>query len=142
MATTPVHSKYNLAIRQRVAKRQIPGYTVSSLIIFQDGTFLHFLYDVVRFTYTQTHYCGKNTNKGFAFNEGWAEFWAGSCYNTYGNSPTDYTREGNVAKALRALRNRCGSSDGQMVDVLQRNQGSVHSYDQYAAAHNKLYGCM
>ena len=45
-----------------------------------DGSLGHFLFDVVRYKYMQQHYCSKRTNKGFAFNEGWAEFWAGSCY--------------------------------------------------------------
>ena len=107
----------------------------------QDGTFLHFLSDVVKYKYTQTHTCGKLTNKGFAFNEGWAEFWAGTCFGIYGNSPTDYSYEGNVAKALRTLKANCGTSDGQMIDVLQRNPRSIHSFDEYASAHHDLTGC-
>ena len=80
-------------------------------------------------------------NGGFTFNEGWALFWAGSCYGTYGSTPTDYSYEGNVAKALRALKSRCGTSDGGMVMVLEKNEGSIHSYDEFASAHHSLYGC-
>ena len=36
-----------------------------------------------RYKYAQHHYCGKKTNYGFAFNEGWAEYWAGSCRGIY-----------------------------------------------------------
>ena len=44
-----------------------------------DGNFNHFLLDVVRFGYTRYHYCSSKTNLGFAFNEGWAEYYAGDC---------------------------------------------------------------
>ena len=44
-----------------------------------DGNIGHFLVDVGRYNYAQHHHCGKQTNCGFAFNEGWAEFWAGEC---------------------------------------------------------------
>ena len=60
---------------------------------------------------------------------------------TYGSSPTDYSYEGNVAKALRALKGRCGTSDGGMVTVLEKDSGSIHSYKQFASAHLSLYGC-
>ena len=46
-----------------------------------DGNNGHFLVDAVRFNYARHHDCGKQTNDGFAFNEGWAEFWAGECYS-------------------------------------------------------------
>ena len=45
-----------------------------------DGDLWHALSDALWYNYMQHHYCSKRTNKGFAFNEGWAEFWAGSCY--------------------------------------------------------------
>ena len=45
-----------------------------------DGNLYHFLGDVARYRYSQTHYCSKLTNAGFAFNEGWAEYWADECY--------------------------------------------------------------
>ena len=44
-----------------------------------DGSYGHFLVDAARYIYTRNHDCGKQTNNGFAFNEGWAEFWAGEC---------------------------------------------------------------
>ena len=107
----------------------------------QDGNLAHFLYDVARFVYTRNHRCSLRTNNGFAFNEGWAEFWAGSCSGTYGSSATDYRYEGNVAKALRALQAGCGTSDRNMVEVLRRNRGKIHSYVQYRNAHQRLYNC-
>ena len=32
-----------------------------------------------RYVYIGSHDCGTQSNSGFAFNEGWAEFWAGEC---------------------------------------------------------------
>jgi len=107
----------------------------------QDGNLAHFLYDVARFVYTRNHHCGSRTNNGYAFNEGWAEFWAGECYGTYGSSVTDYRYEGNVAKALRALKSKCGTSDRNMVEVLRRNRNKIHSYIEYQRAHKSLYNC-
>lgn len=101
----------------------------------------HFLKDVVRFKYMQHHSCGKRTNNGFAFNEGWAEFWAGQCFGTYGTSPTQYNYEGNVAKALRSLKSRCNASYRQMVEVLAQNKKRIHSFTEYRAAFSRLYRC-
>ena len=112
-----------------------------SLHFLQDGNFVYFLHDVAKYTYMQRHTCGKHTNEGFAFNEGWAEFWVGECTAIYGNSATDYSYKGNVAKALRALKSHCGTSDGEMVTVLEKNKGSIHSYYEFELAHGGLYGC-
>ena len=68
-------------------------------------------YDAARFWYMRNYHCGTKTNDGCAFNEGWAEFWAGECHGTYGSKLTDYQCEGNVAKALRRLKSACKSSD-------------------------------
>lgn len=45
-----------------------------------DGNNGHFLSDVARYNYVRRHNCGTKANHGYAFNEGWAEFWAGQCY--------------------------------------------------------------
>lgn len=116
-------------------------YKFLLLIVIQDGNFAHFLFDVGRFKYMQHHNCGKRTNYGFAFNEGWAEFWAGQCYGNYGTSPTQYKYEGNVAKALRALKGRCKASYRKMVNVLRVNRGKIHSFSAYRAAFGHLYKC-
>ena len=74
-----------------------------------DGDLDEFLKDVVRYDYPQTHHqCNRpsgidDTSKlGFAFNEGWAEFWARTPL-TCDDPPHDYRYEGNVAAALTAL---------------------------------------
>ena len=98
---------------------------------------------MVKYTYTQHHRCGQVTNEGFAFNEGWASFWAGGCLGShYGSTTKDYTIEGNVAKLIRVLMLRCGSTYRQLVEVLEKNKGGIHSYKEYATAHNDLHSCM
>ena len=54
--------------------------------------------------------------------------------NYYGNSPYNYTYEGNVATSLRRLKFRCDFSYQDMIDVLRRNAGAIHSYGEYEAA--------
>ena len=45
-----------------------------------DGDLVHLITDdATRYRYPQRHNCSKETNDGFAFNEGWAQFWAGQC---------------------------------------------------------------
>ena len=41
-----------------------------------DGDFGHFLSDVATYNYLRNHAPCDHTNGGYAFNEGWAEFWA------------------------------------------------------------------
>lgn len=97
---------------------------------------------MVKYFYTQIHYCGKETNEGFAFNEGWASFWAGGeCYGSYGNNSTDYTIEGNVANALEKLRTKCGFSYRKFVEVLEGNPGKIHSFEVFASSYSYMFGC-
>lgn len=97
-----------------------------------DGDFFHFAYDAARFWYMQNHSdttCS-DTNSGFAFNEGWAEFWAGDVHAPCSNA-TDYGNERNVAAALQALQNRCSLSRGRMVAILAAHPGAIHSFPEY-----------
>ena len=45
-----------------------------------DGSYFHFSWDATRFWYLRSHNCNTSSNHGFAFNEGWAEFWEKNCY--------------------------------------------------------------
>jgi hypothetical protein len=103
-----------------------------------DGSYTHFLSDVLSYSYMQYHSCSKVTNNGFAFNEGWAEFWAGDCTSYTG---TAYNIEGNVASALRQLKSTCGSSYYRMINVLWANPGAIHSFVDYNNKHYSLYNC-
>ena len=92
-----------------------------------DGSFLHFLGDVATYQYPQNHTLCKTTNTGFAFNEGWAEYWAHTLA-TCGDG-TNFSQEGNVATALDGLE-KC-SNRPTMVRVLRENPGTIHSFTQF-----------
>jgi hypothetical protein len=106
------------------------------------GDGAHWLGDVVSFSYTQFHSCDKVTNDGFAFNEGWAEFWAKSYCP--GANPNAKDVEGNVAGALDAI-SKCldvvakgiplyPKGHEVMTEVLQwADKGTIHTYDDFVA---------
>jgi hypothetical protein len=103
-----------------------------------DGDLAHFFFDVGRFNYLQQHKPCNRTNEGFAFNEGWAEYWArsyGPAPNCPGKASDDYAVEGNVAAALDRLDRTCrGIGRPQMVEVLRNNRGRIHSFEEFRAA--------
>jgi hypothetical protein len=111
-----------------------------------DGDFGHFAQDAARFLYPQFHEPCKKTNSGFAFNEGWAEYWADSFPGApCAGSPDDLEQEGNVAAKLKALE-QC-SSRPQMVRVLAETptfilggKPGIHSYDDFAKRWEELLG--
>src|SRR5205085_9811601 len=119
----------------RVPKHEF-GHTVRHKL---DGGLAHFLFDVGHFNYLQNHSACNRTNPGFAFNEGWAEYWAndyGPAPNCPGASPTDYSIEGNVASALAGLDANCrGVTRATMVNVLRSNPagvvGGIHSFEDF-----------
>jgi len=106
-----------------------------------DGSASHFAADVVKYRYTRRHACDLRTNRGYAFNEGWAEYWAGECVGRTVKPLDDYKVEGNVATALRSLQSRCRTTDGKMVEVLARSPRNVHSFEDFRKRHKDLYGC-
>ncbi len=101
-----------------------------------DGDFGHFLGDVATYNYLQNHETCNHTNGGFAFNEGWAEFWAEDFSPAPDcTRPGDMETEGDVAAALQELMENCaGGQRKVMVEVLQRNPGTIHSFDQFKSA--------
>lgn len=103
-----------------------------------DGDEYHFLADVATYNYLQHHNCNSNTNLGYAFNEGWAAFWEGSCLT---NTGSIYTIEGNVAYGLRRLKTKCISSDKKFINVLKSYPGQIHSFDDFNNKHYLTYGC-
>jgi len=107
-----------------------------------DGSSAHFGWDAIRFWYMRSHSCYTKSNNGYAFNEGWAEYWAGSCFTgTYGSSLTDYRYEGNVAKALKRLKTICSSSDKRFTYILRKYPGKIHSFASFNNYHRMNYGC-
>lgn len=107
-----------------------------------DGSFVHFVRDVVKYVYTRNQNCKTRSNEGYAFNEGWAEYWAGECLWPWQRVRPDasYDVEGNVAHALRELQADCGSSDAQMVATLKKRR-AVPSFGELDARHRALNNC-
>jgi hypothetical protein len=101
-----------------------------------DGGGAHFYFDAARFGYPKSHELCLVSNEGFAFNEGWAEFWAhtpGPC-----GDGTNFNQEGNVAAALTGLE-KCADRK-TMVRVLAMNPGSIHSYAEFKAKFFAIVG--
>jgi hypothetical protein len=101
-----------------------------------DGGTVHFLYDAARFGYPKSHELCLVSNEGFAFNEGWAEFWARTPA-TCGDG-TNFNQEGNVATALTGLE-KCATRQ-TMVKVLKENPESIHSYAEFKAKFFSIVG--
>lgn len=104
-----------------------------------DGDFGHFLGDAATFNYAQNHEACGRTNAGFAFNEGWAEFWAERFWPAPDcGRPGDMDTEGNVAAALTELMANCaGGQRRLMVENLRRNPQRIHSFVEF----RDLLGC-
>ena len=99
----------------------------------QDGDFVHFLGDVASFSYMQQHWATKVTNNGFAFNEGWAEYYAAA------NNVANYANwtpvtggdsvEGNVSANLWKAHANCGGF-AKLWNILKT--GNIHSWPQFS----------
>jgi hypothetical protein len=104
-----------------------------------DGGTAHFLFDAGRFLYPQNHFPCKVTNQGFAFNEGWAEYWAKSYPGApCGGSTANTSQEGNVAVELTKLE-AC-SNRPSMVRVLRESPGSIHSLSDFQTRFTQILG--
>lgn len=101
-----------------------------------DGGLGHFLLDAARFGYAKNHSLCLTTNEGFAFNEGWAEYWAHTPA-TCGDG-TNFSQEGNVASALTGLE-KCANRQ-TMVRVLKESPGTIHSYGEFRARFFAIVG--
>lgn len=102
-----------------------------------DGDFGHFLGDVVSFNYLRNHNTCDVTNEGFAFNEGWAEFWETRSSplprgRAFCNTPPRWDVEGDVAADLRQW-SRCVGYEN-MARILRDNPSAIHSRDEFVAA--------
>lgn len=104
-----------------------------------DGDSAHFEQDVEAYGGTETHNCQTKSSTEFAFNEGWAFYWARECQGSTFNRQKDVG--GDVAKLLRELQEQCNTSDNDMWVVLEKNPGKIHTYDEYENAHKSLHSC-
>lgn len=102
-----------------------------------DGGFGHFVADAARYAYPQNHTSCKVTSGGFAFNEGWADYWARRGHDCPA-TPQDFSQEGNVAAELKRLETCVGRP--AMVNVLRRNPGAIHSLAEFQTRFSQLTG--
>ncbi len=117
-----------------------------------DGDRNHFNWDVTRFRYARYHsQCAedcnnwstesKEMNEAYAFNEGWAEFWAWE-YHCSMNLSSQC--EGGVAFTLKdiedSLLNHMQQPRALMCRVLKNNPGSIHSIGDFIIKLNELTG--
>jgi hypothetical protein len=95
-----------------------------------DGSNWHWDADNTRFIYAREHdHCYKS-NEGYAFNEGWAEYWAWDtkCCSDFSNDPEV---EGTVAHHLRALSECPKVGRRGMLQVLERGPERIHSIGDF-----------
>jgi hypothetical protein len=103
------------------------GHTIRHSL---DGDQAHFLYDVQKYQYVHSHNDCDANNDGFAFNEGWAEYWSRNTAVCAGRE-TNTTVERTVAHDLELLAQCPVASVPEqrrnMVGVLWRGQNIIHS---------------
>ncbi len=103
------------------------------------GDDLHFADDALKYIYGQMHSaCYHSVGafpSQFAFNEGWAEYWAGQTGITCAGNPANMEYEGNVAHALQILSNCAGAGTafgkGAMLDVLKSAPKQIHTFGEF-----------
>jgi hypothetical protein len=107
-----------------------------------DGSKAHFTDDVFRYAYGRNHSGEEITNAGYAFNEGWAQYWrlrSPSCNGLFNLTAIPPGRDwnelrvGNVLKALSDLAAVGGPLNGpkSMIGVLASSPGRVHTLHQF-----------
>ena len=107
------------------------GHTVRHSL---DGDWNHLVNDASAFTYVQFHdFCEHPIGigpTGFAFNEGWADFWSNVGRSCLGEED-NFDLEGNVARDLLALAKCPGVGRKGMVSILMQGQNIIHSQDEF-----------
>lgn len=107
-----------------------------------DGNVSHFNGDAVLYQYPRSHTFDEDTNLGFAFNEGWANYFrhemqpnylAGTWKGKYKGNEV----EGDVAYKLIAL-SKCGGFKA-MWGTLKANPGKIHSFPEFKSAFYALH---
>jgi hypothetical protein len=108
------------------------GHVIRHLL---DGSFFHWNDDSTLYLYGRSHgpcwtQPGTQANAGFAFNEGWAEYWSQDI-NCCQNGPDNEAMEGNVAHDLNRLSTCPGVGRKGMVHVLARGENLIHSDSEF-----------
>lgn len=103
-----------------------------------DGNERHLLDDNTKYTYLRYHDGCPVTNEGFAFNEGWAEYWSGESGK---NDPASrsFENECDVTFLLRELEKSLPNRRKDMIEVLKKNPGGIHSFPEFCRAASTLF---
>jgi hypothetical protein len=118
------------------------GHTIRQSV---DGDYTHFVNDASLYTYARFHgYCdlmGYVGNAGFAFNEGWAEYWSTQTNGCpYIDDPTNMNVEGDVAKDLGQLAQCNGVGRLGMMSVLIRaGNNKIHGDPEFRKYYQQYY---
>jgi len=125
----------NMAMRTRKSFFHEFGHSIRHVA---DGPHTHWDYDNFRFVYGRGHDGGQVTNRGFVFNEGWANYWSavvdGSKVDIDAGAPTsdpafvDFN-EDLVGQRLMALS--APVDHAFMVKLLLDNPGAIHTLEQF-----------
>lgn len=144
LVNSPIAAPFDVPFAEYTTVRWPPGLKVSMTSVRHefahtvrhalDGDYAHFLADAADFRYPRRHRFCDPTDAGFAFNEGWAEYWSREYLGQScpGVAPGDFTIEGNVALGLADLQRTCpGATRRAMVDNLRRHRGAIHSFEEF-----------
>jgi hypothetical protein len=106
-----------------------------------DGGVVHFNNDATWYRYARHHELDEDTNLGFAFNEGWANYFRHLMQPDYLDGPWNGQFkgdevEGNVAVKLINLSRNCQSNAFnhgffEMWKALKANPGTIHSFPEF-----------
>lgn len=108
-----------------------------------DGDEAHWHWDNLSFLYGRKHsacqvLCGTEANAGFAFHEGWAEYWSNDTTCCPGDT-TNQNIEGTVAHHLKRLASCREAGRSGMVKVLQRGTNLIHSAEDFRREYALLF---
>lgn len=115
-----------------------------------DGPSDHWNWDNFRWAYARSHSGNEIFNMQYAFNEGWAGYWArarpgapSTPDGPYGSPHAPgflHWNENQIADRLFTLSRLPGSSDALMVDILVTNPGSIHTLFEFESRLNARLG--
>ena len=119
------------------------GHTVRHVA---DGPEDHWNWDNFRWFYARSHSGDEIFNTQYAFNEGWADYWAAARLPSrprYASPHAPTFRDWNehlIANRLLQLSEGSGVGDRMMVETLQSNPGTIHSLFDFESRLNAHLG--
>lgn len=134
----------DLGVRRRTIFHEF-GHTIRHVA---DGDELHWGWDNFRWAYARNHSGCETFNVQYAFNEGWAGYWAaeraGGTFQNCGKAAAflDWTEDmitGHLVELANALSTNPRLRAQKMVQVLEENPGKIHSIREFEVAYCRLH---